>query len=276
MRIVHNISKRVDEADRELLKLLAMKADDSEFVTIRIDEADPRWPEVARWVAEQSPVDIYWTEFTNEEVAAARWVRLFTDWMHGYPQPEDDYAELTYGATGCGKCAVGRVQRAPFRLKGEPRWGRRGIFQLFWVYSEFFVRPEVWKEVFRPLGVEARPVLNRKGTQELRTVVQLVANEQVSVATADLLHAICPVCGERKYLPHRRGPLPSLLAEPGSHYVKTTQWFGDGGEAFQETVISNALMRALVAHGARGAKGWPVADADMKRVDPTVKAFGGT
>ena len=65
-------------------------------------------------------------------------------------------------------------------MKGEPRWGRRSVLQLNWVFDEYSATPEVWNAVFRPIGVESMPVLGRRG-KVLTTVVQMVIDERVPV-----------------------------------------------------------------------------------------------
>lgn len=86
------------------------------------------------------------TKFSREEVAQARWLDLVPDWHHGYPQPDEHesrYLSVTYDLSGwCSMCGTGLRQKAPLQMKAEPKWGRRGILQLNWVFDEYFVTPE--------------------------------------------------------------------------------------------------------------------------------------
>ena len=83
----------------------------------------------------------------------------------------------------CERCGVGLKQTAPFQMIGEPKWGKRGILQLNWVFDQFFATPGIWASVFDPHGVASRVVTDTKG-RELKTVVQLVAREEIDIATA--------------------------------------------------------------------------------------------
>ena len=140
-----------------------------------------------------------WTEFTEQEIHAARRCNLRSTWQHGYPQPDElnfGYWQTTYDLSDhCSACGIGMRQKAPFQMKGEPKWGRRAILQLHWVLDEYFVTPELWAGVFEPLGVPCRPVTNTKGefpAELIRrlakagvqlNVTALTTNEQVKAVT---------------------------------------------------------------------------------------------
>jgi hypothetical protein len=143
-------------------------------------------------------------------------------------------------------------------MRGEPRWGRRGILQLNWVFDQYFVTPLVWTTVFRPFGIPCQPVLKRGGV-ELQTVVQLDVVEDVNVRTENLDRELCPACGRGKYLPMKRGPLPELTTPPLGHMAKTREYFGSGASAHHEVVMSQELGSAFRAAKIRGASVHPVA-----------------
>jgi hypothetical protein len=188
-------------------------------------------------------------------------LELVGGWEHGYPQPEDDfgYRRVTYdGSVGCMACGVGLRQVAPFRMRAEPKWGRRGVMQLHWVSDEFFVRPAVWSTVFEPFGSTCRPVLGPRG-DELATVVQLVVDDEVDVVVDGLPRERCGRCGEWKFLPVERGPSPALAAEPSRPVARSRQWFGSGGSAYRMVVVSRDVRRALLDAMVRGVSFRPVA-----------------
>jgi rRNA maturation protein Nop10 len=259
MRIVHRISLDVDAADRAGLARVGVMVGEG-LVTFEVDEGDRRWPEVEAWIARRGPVDLVSTDFTAAEVSAAAWLHVVPTWHHGYPQPEDGYLEATYDlAEHCRTCGIGAVQRAPFRMKAEPRWGRNGLLQLNWTFEEYFATPEVYREVFAPRGVSARPVLDRTGRRELSTVVQLVVPERVGARMSGAPSETCSGCGGTKYLPHVRGPFPPLETAPSGHWCWTDQWFGSGASAHRAVLASRELVNALVARRVRGATFKPVA-----------------
>ncbi|MBP9172242.1 MAG: hypothetical protein KBG48_33070 [Kofleriaceae bacterium] len=200
------------------------------------------------------------TKFSREEVAQARWLDLVPDWHHGYPQPdehESGYLSVTYDLSGwCSMCGIGLRQKAPFQMKAEPKWGRRGILQLNWVFDEYFVTPEVWGGLFKPRGIACRSVTNMKGA-ELETVTQLVVEEEVGIATDGLVPQWCGVCGRVKYRPHVRGFFPALIASPTQSMTRTREYFGSGAAADRRVLVSQELAGALIAAKVRGASLWP-------------------
>jgi hypothetical protein len=231
-------------------------------VTFEIDEADSAWPAVAAWVQRQRPVDLVRTEFTRAEIDAAEWLQLQPTWHYGYPQPREDsfgYRSATYDPnTRCAACGAGLTQCAPFQMKGEPRWGRNGLLQLNWVFDEYFATPDVWRTVFAPAGVAARPVVNRAGT-ELSTVVQLVIGDPVPVAVDGRPSRRCPTCDRDIYLPVVRGPFPALAGRTDQALVWSREWFGGGAQAHRQVLIRADLASALTAAKVRGATLRPLA-----------------
>lgn len=230
------------------------------LITFEVDEDRARWPELERWIAVQRPLDIVSTRFTAKEIEQAAWLSLSATGHHGYPQPEDDYQSLTYDDTQyCRRCGTGLTQRAPFRLRGEPKWSRMSVLQLNWVFGEFFVSPELWKEVFEPNGVGCRPVHNAKGV-ELTTAVQLDIREEVNVATERLEPAVCGACQRQKYLWVTRGYFPPLVDVSSVDMAKTRQYFGSGASASHGVLVSQKLGKTLRERKVRGIEFQPLAD----------------
>src|SRR5262249_23183770 len=119
---------------------------------------------------------------------------MVPEWHHGYPQPEKDFGflHMTYDPTSLCRLGTGAVQMAPFRIKNEPKWGRRGILQLNWIFDEYFVRPEVWHGVFQPLGVRCRPVLLHSTGNEAASIVQLDIDTYIDVGVEGIRFKSCP------------------------------------------------------------------------------------
>lgn len=269
MRTVHRIGFRPTPEQRRKLRFLGVQADGSAgmalpgernpLVAFDVAEDHPNW-EVLRGLFRAWDVfDHARTEFDPEELDGARWLQVGA-WHHGYPQPHEDelgYLEATYDLSDwCERCGIGAKQRAPFQMKREPRWGRRAMMQLTWVYGELFVKPELWRRVFEPSGVGCRPVTNRRGV-ELSSVVQLVVQEEVGVETSGLSPEFCPACDRVKYRPGFLGYFPALLDEPATAMVRTTAWFGAGGQADRYLLASREIVRLLGAEKVRGASLWP-------------------
>lgn len=268
MKIMHRIAFQASAEQLQQMEAIGMKPEivpnasfPGEIPLIAFDVAEdhPNWKVLAvlleQW--DHGPHSV-WPVFTKREIESARWLQLHA-WNNGYPQPQDldEYVKVTYDLTNwCRGCRYGIVQNAPFRIKGEPKWNRRGIMTLFWVREEFFVPPAVWETVFKPFGIGCRPVCNRKGV-ELRTVVQLVIDAEVDVVTEGLTQIHCTECGRDKYQWVTRGMFPPLVKEPVAAMAKTRQLFGDGW-GVRGVLISQELARALTAHNVRGAEFIPV------------------
>ena len=273
MRIVHRISiNEVPEIRLELARMgiFVGRGDStaSNLVTFEVDESQDVWPTLEAWIIRHGALDIVSTRFTKREVEAARWLELVPSWQQGYPQPNDDvfgFRDATYDLTDyCERCGIGMKQKAPFQMKGEPKWGGKGILQLHWVFDEFFVTPQVWARIFKPNGVGKRAVTDRKGV-ELETVLQLVVEEEVGTVTDGLPSDTCPICDRTKYLPVAKGPFPPLANEVSSAMVKTKEYFGSGGAADKCVLVSQMIARTLLAEKVRGASLKPVKKSTDRR-----------
>ncbi len=235
------------------------------LVTVAVEETDPAWPALRERIQDWLAVDTVTTLFTDEDRAGARYFVLQPEWHHGYPMPDADHGwiEATYDCTTrCRTCGAGAVQKAPFRLEGEPRWGRRGVLQLHWVSDEFFVTPAVYSAVFRPFGIDACEVVANHSGAALNTVLQLRFD---SIAPCTLrmdrsLGTRCPDCGVVRFDPHRQGLFPALAESIDSPSVKTREWYGSGRAAWREILVDREIYESCVAAGVRGVSFWPVAD----------------
>jgi hypothetical protein len=264
MKVLHRIAFRASASQRRELEALGLKlptgvvmpGGGNPFVAFDVAEDEENWPHVRvllrRWDVSEGQIR---TEFSKKEIDAAHWLEIGA-WHHGYPQPHEDvfgYRQVTYDLTDwCEQCGIGKKQKAPFQMKGEPKWGRNSILQLTWIYDELFVTPEVWASVFRPAGIGRRPVTNTKGA-ELKTVVQVVVEEEVGIVTEGLESEQCAKCGRVKYLPVMRGPSPMPTSQSSHAMARTKEYFGSGGQADRRVLISQVLVRSLAAENVRGA-----------------------
>jgi hypothetical protein len=269
MKVVHRVGLRATASQRRELEDLGAKlpagvvlpGGGDPLLAFDIDESHPNWPTLSTLFRRWNVSDVLRTEFSKKEIETASWLDLVADWHHGYPQPDEDvfgYRQATYDLTDwCEECGVGMKQRAPFQMKGEPKWGKNVILQLNWVFDEFFVTPEIWSSIFKPFRIGCRPVTSTKGV-ELRTVVQLVIEEEVGIVTEGLSSKRCGKCGVVKYLPVTRGPFPALKEKPSQAVAKTREYFGSGGRAHKHVLVSQELARALARERVRGASLTPV------------------
>ena len=277
MKIHHSIVISRDLGQQAFAGCEIQFKQDGLFETLDITEDDPRWPQVALGLARYQEIsealrgfpipgasdgDRIWTEFSDTERRRATFLELGA-WHHGYPQPEDfkleaplridklAYLKETYDLTGaCEKCWRGREQIAPFRMKKNPAWGRRSILQLEWVREEFFVKPEVYETVFRPLGIGYRPVLSHKTGSELEAVVQLAVDAVAELKLDGVPFEVCLVCHRKDYHRSCRGYPPSPVPTNAALF-KSEQTFN----GFDRRVyVSNSLYREMLRAKVRGAE----------------------
>lgn len=180
-------------------------------------------------------------------------------WLNDYPQPENDYEELTYELSKhCSKCGIGKNQVNSFRLKREPKWGRRSFFQVNWVFDELFVKKEIWEKLFKPYNIDYRVVLNKSGQRELQDVVQLKLEEVVSLDTQEIEYDTCPSCKRKKYRHIMNNFYPPLTQQPNKPIFKTKEYFGSGGAANQLIIIDSNFYGQLLDLNIKGLEFHPL------------------
>lgn len=256
MRIRHRLSFPDKAGIRERLRHLDIRFHEA-AIAFDLYEDDARWRNVVALIGQFGGGGMCFTEFSDAELAAAPHLIVSPDWHCGYPMPDSDfgYLEQTFDLTDyCEQCGVGARQVRPFRMRGEPRWGKRNILQLHWVYDQFFVHPDIGSRVFPEFGIELGPVLQNKSGKTLSTVVQVMvpATLREPLRMGDHGYEVCIRCKRLKYLPFTRGPLPAPTGEVPAPVVHSLEWFGSGASGFHEFIVSNALFRKLRDAGVRG------------------------
>ncbi|MBD1547458.1 hypothetical protein [Roseibium aggregatum] len=255
MKIFHRISVTLEPAIKNAFSKAGMPLEGG-FVSFDIEETDERWPDVEKIVHRHQLLDIITTKFSEEEISNSEYLAVEPTWHNGYPQPDGDfgYLEKTYDLKEyCCKCGQGKVQAAPFRLKKPPNWGRRSVFQLNWVFDEYFVRTELWENAFRPHGIGCRPVVLHKTGEAISSVVQLEIEKKFDVGIPkDAPREVCPNCRRDKILPITRGFLPRPLVDVKQAMFKSSQYFGSGGSAFRKVFVSSSLFNELRLRDVKG------------------------
>lgn len=171
-------------------------------------------------------------------------------WQNGYPMPDNDagYKNITYNLDDyCEACGIGKVQKAPFRLKSEPRWGNKSMFDLNWIFDETFVRRDVYEELFKPKGLACSEVLLHKKETIIGNTVQLIIPKvKVPLALKNQPFEICGECGRKKYSPQIKGFFPSFEKEvPDLQMFKCSEYFGSGADAHNKIFITNDLWKEM-------------------------------
>ncbi len=262
MRFKHHISMRFDASMRDALAALdvdvvvaPLPPGGGAIMAFDVIEPSNEWRAVRRSLEHVDHLDMLSTMFEPEEIEGAEWLVLHGDWHNGYPvEPKrGDWFDSVYDTRArCPACGAGWFQLAPFRIRGEPKWGRRRMFQLNWVFDEIFVEPALWREVFEPAGLTCRPVLSARGVQ-LQNVVQLAVDERVDTREPSSRSETCTDCGTIKYEPVTRGMYPGIVGVPKGPIVKTRTLFGSGAEARNPIYVRKDLADELRARRIRGA-----------------------
>jgi len=233
------------------------------LVTAVVSERHEQWSVVRSKVEAWQAGDLITTRFTTGERRQAKWLAVEPEWHCGYPMPDEDdgYLAETYDRSKeCPSCNAGRVQKRPFRMAGEPRWGSRAAMQLNWVFDEYFVRPETYRSVFEPFGIPSIEVVDHTTGMPLQTVVQLEIKHIALVPLVfqgDAHGVTCGVCGRCRFEPHVKGFFPSFSVPVQYPLVKTQEVFGSGKSSWHAVLMSSELYSACFSHQVRGFVFWP-------------------
>ncbi|MDQ8205891.1 hypothetical protein QEH52_00075 [Coraliomargarita sp. SDUM461003] len=254
MKIQHRVSFNTKSDLAKDLKAMGLTFKEGPIIsTLEIDESDRQWPQIESLVEMYEAVDLADTKFTKKELDSAGWLRMGASWHHGYPMPDDDFGYLgrTYDLSCYDpKTGIGKLQKAPFQMKAEPVWKKNHLLQLNWIYDVFFVLPEVWESVFKPLGVECEPVVKYDSGEILKTVVQLKSG---GVVPSPLELTGFPKEGE-KYLPINKGYFPGASTFKGwsRHYLQSQEYFGSGASASKAIIVSAEFYSAMKDNKLKG------------------------
>ena len=239
-------------------------ADAIGLVSLEISESNSFWPVVLEASRDWDAIDQITTKFTKNELENATYMNLVSSWHYSYPMPDEDsgYLLITYDAdSGCDKCGIGLRQKAPFRMKAEPKWGKKQILQLNWVFDEFFVSPEAYEAVFKPFGIRSREVVHHKSERPLRSILQLITDSSgtIPLEIERPFDETCPKCCRGKFHMNSRGFFPKLKGATNEHIFRTTEFFGSGGSAWRAVIASDKIYQAMVDFDLKGVGFVPLA-----------------
>lgn len=195
------------------------------------------------------------SEFSDDDYSNADHFMTSPNWQTQYPQPEDNfgYLEETYDLKNyCPSCDIGAIQKNPFRIKKELKWGRRISFMLNWVFDEIFVRKDIYESIFAPIGIDFVPVLLHKNGSVIEDVKQLKINVVTSGLRLDNIDfERCEKCGRHRYKPITSGYFPSFVDDlKGQHIVKSQEYYGSGKSASKWIIVSQTFREILIKNKA--------------------------
>jgi hypothetical protein len=189
--------------------------------------------------------------FDDTELNDAKYLRCLPKWQPLYPEPSGDngFIELTYGTTNyCEKSGTGLVQKSPFRVKQEPKWGKHKAFILHWIFDEIFVHIDTYKKVFEPIGIKSMPLLLFKKDSIIESTVQLIIPESnVELDLAGYNNRECKYCDSIKYdlINHNFFPNFKGYVNNDLQIFKSKEYFA-GGEEARKMIFTTQEMRQVL------------------------------
>src|SRR5574344_242161 len=230
-------------------------------------------------------ISIDGTDFTEKERESAAYLMIGASKILGYPQPEDTYEEVeedgepeypypfdiypyfrgVYEVSGTSHDygMLRGKQIGSFALNGEPHWGKSSIGSVFDASDVFLTTPEVYRQIFEPLGIECKQVLGYGNRKPLGTVVQLlpqgisksrlmVKEDQISEKT------FVKEWNMTKYIFNGKGFAPAFETTPGNFdFFASQEYFGSGGVNEKELFISQRLYQLLKKNKIKGLCYYP-------------------
>ena len=201
--------------------------------------------------------------FTKNEILSSGFCIIEFWNMFGYPMPDNDgsYLYKTYDTKDmCNECGVGLEQKDDFRVRKVPKYP---IWGLGWIFDEFFVRTDLYKNVFKPLGIGCRPLRKYKDDSIIDTYVQLVIpviDEPLDLSSYK--SQTCPKCRDTKYEAKTYVYYP-LQEHPLPYIYKSKEYFGDGFSANRKIFVSALVRDKMIENGMMGFRNFvPCAKAE--------------
>lgn len=244
-------------------------------VSFEVSESDPKWQQVVgilgkyREAAHQERIQEFglsldlsenegivetWVNFRDDELRSAEYLLIHAG-DFGFPEPRDPllFRQDTYQG-GCPICYTGSKQVAPFRMRKAPR--RPTFFHLNWLPEELLVRSDLVDLLFRPVGVDSKPVLFSDGSI-MSTVRQLAITNTALIDVGDSPYRTCEHCGARSYARIMNDFERSPLNAKGAMFHSI-----QGFHAFYPNIyVNQELFREIAKLKLRGVGFWPCRSA---------------
>jgi hypothetical protein len=250
MKIIYVIYNDWNESQVKILSTFGIKIEKG-FSRIDLEEKNLKIEldnYLKKWKIEKSVGTI----FDKNDLINSNLFVYQGSWTNGYPQPEDlnDYLKLTYNIENyCYNCGIGAVQKSAFRIKKEPKWGEKKIFDLNWVFDEIFIRNDIYDNVFKRQGLDSIPVKLIKGDNVIENVVQLkipiIKNNTLLLDNQP--YEICETCNVKKFNPQIKGfsPIFSKEINKSLSIFKSNEFFGSGRRAYNKIFINKEMKLLL-------------------------------
>ncbi|MEZ4593368.1 MAG: hypothetical protein R3D55_19810 [Chloroflexota bacterium] len=230
-----------------------------------ISESDSNWPHISDLIKIYKASDVCDTIHDVEEILSASWCRLIPEIEQGSISPQQHHLawkKQVYKDV-CGECGAYGNQIKPFTINKNLRPGKNAFLSLTGTYTILGTN-----KVFEVLiensiqGLESWELTLDQSDKPIQNMKQIyIPHESESkIISGNWKSKICPNCGIRKFLPHRRGYLEfeNQLLNSRFDILRTREWFGDGKAAYQEILVSSKFSRQIVKNRWKGVRLKPV------------------
>lgn len=197
--------------------------------------------------------------YSKDELDKAQLLRMIPKNYCGYPQPEDEYEEVSYEMNSrCPICLQGGIQKAPFRML-KPKMGANDISGIHWV-CEYVIthklRDLIERENF--LGIEFWPIIHHKSNMEIEGVCQLyITNVMPQMdPKSEIVRApgidACK-CGKKGYyMPDSEPIYEKSTLNNIKDLNKTSEWLGGAHSTWQLPIVSNRFYEFIKKEKIKG------------------------
>lgn len=226
------------------------------------------------------------TIYEKDDMEKAEWF-IASPGEYQYPQPEENFGYLntTFDLEHyCSVCGIGKVQKASYRLKTEPKQFNNQFWGLHWEFEPVFVRQQAKNILEKEIqGVSfLNPILHKKGKPiEGFFQIQVSAVLKKGFDSYNTRIITCKTnneenlntdgnskcCGRIKYHhPMIGGYLfESSIFNPHIDIAYTNEYFGSGASANRLLVVSKRFWCLVNRNKLKGLSFTPIVHGRLER-----------
>jgi len=254
-------------------------------IIVNITESHQKWPEFKNLIKKYDLFDLESVKYSKKEIDSADWLLLRSQGHFGYPQPENNYEEISFETNNyCKRCGIFLTQKAPIRFRKYPKI-KSHFFKLNWIMDEFFIKKEV-KSIFEFNNIDVdyiKPVVH-KNNEPILDYYQInikhilpfgLKSDKLNIESCEIninekkINDVdwnfrypkeYPSCNQIKYNYPTRDfiQFKSEAFDKSPDIVKSKEFFGSGGEAHRLVIISKKLKNIIEENNFRGVVFEPI------------------
>ncbi|MFK8288386.1 hypothetical protein ACI76W_03920 [Capnocytophaga canimorsus] len=273
MKIIYRYSDNFSSKDQIFLSSKGISVEKG-FDVFEIENTSADFQEVKNYFEDWEKNTSCRAIFSEEERSKASHLYVFANFYLGYAQPDtqkevDDFpypfdvypyykgvfeivnTDENYGVL------KGR-QIGNYKLKNEPKWGKNTIGSIHYAEDSLFVPLQIYKDVFAPLGILSKSVLNYTTQKPLSDVVQLLP-QGISKSPLQLSEKYIRLTehiekwGITKFVLRDDMTYPVFLENNNTEdFFYTQEYFGGGSFTKRGMIISQKLYQVLKKNKIKG------------------------